>query len=1147
MIKLYYNCRSYFTRLLLLVGIVLGGVSTIMAQTYVNGNAGTSATNNNGVAAPAGTRWHELQNEAGNTTESNASLGVAHVSLGANNLTLADDFTVPAGETWTIFKLKIYALDQVTTSTISPYSNIRVRIYNGVPGAGGTVIFGDMTTNRFNSTGYANLRAIFNSRVPTPTAPTPNFPIFYIEANINTALTAGTYWVEWQVVNTAATFSLTSQTVGIRALPGFNARQSNAGTWAALVDGGSPATAADVAIDLPFSLTYATGPCAGTPTPGNTISSAMAVCGGIPFNLTLQNLTLGTGITYQWQSSLLAAGPWVDIVGATNDNYGTSLSTATRYYRAVVSCGGNSGTSTPVQVTLNPLSACYCIPPATDCTDGDEILNVKLGTLNNSSSGCSGAGYTDYTSLAAATNVIIGVANPMTVTIGPGGNDNVGVWIDYNVSGTYEASEFTLLGSAPSGPITGNINVPGTVAPGTYRMRVRVKYDIPVLNGTQACAAYRYGETEDYLITVSPCVISTVTTQPPATRTISCSGTGTITTTIVGSLNQYQWQVLATGAGAVWTDLSNNATYSGVTTNILTITSAFPIINGYQYRVRYVGACTSPSVTSVTTLTVGPLAPTVSNTLPINRCSTDAPTAITIATPVGLASLATTASGTLHTNIPDDNDQDLGENDHFISNNINVTNIPAGATITGFNVKLNITHSWVGDLILVLKAPNGKIINLAYALTGTGGAAASTGFTNTIISSAGSLALRFGTNPYTATFGLDNAGPGTAGFTPTGPLGFNPNTTALADMNQGNGTWTLALYDYYQDDLTTNFLENWEMNVAYIGQTTAIFAPATGLFTDAAGTIAYTGLSVNTVYANPTATTTYTATVNTAVCGSGTVSIPVNVGSPLSGTSTVANVRACLGANVTFNSTAPTGGLNATFQWQISTDAGVTWTNIAGATAANYAISGVTAAMNGNRFRVIRTVASCNSTLTSGPGSLTVSPLPVLVLSANPLTAIYPGQTTTLTVASSTSVPANGYTWFRDGVVVAGATGNTLVVDVDGLGVYTVAVNDVNSCSSTSASITIKDAPNDILFIYPSPNTGQFQVRYFSGSGNNPLPRVLNVYDNKGTRVFTKTYTVNVPYTRLEVDLGNHGKGIYNVELSDGNGRRLKTGRVIIL
>jgi hypothetical protein len=84
------------------------------------------------------------------------------------------------------------------------------------------------------------------------------------------------------------------------------------------------------------------------------------------------------------------------------------------------------------------------------------------------------------------------------------------------------------------------------------------------------------------------------------------------------------------------------------------------------------------------------------------------------------------------------------------------------------------------------------------------------------------------------------------------------------------------------------------------------------------------------------------------------------------------------------------------------------------------------------------------------------------------------------------------------------------------------------------------------LFIYPSPNSGQFQVRFFSGAGNNPLPRTINIYDNKGSRIYTRAYTIAMPYTRMDVDLKNHGKGIYNVELTDGNGRRLKTGRVVI-
>ncbi|MBC7936950.1 MAG: T9SS type A sorting domain-containing protein, partial [Rhizobacter sp.] len=780
-------------------------------------------------------------------------------------------------------------------------------------------------------------------------------------------------------------------------------------------------------------------------------------------------------------------------------------------------------------------------------TDDDVIENVRLGNLNKTSA-CSPNGYANYTGTDTAT-LISGANNPIVVTTGDNWTEQVGVWIDYDRSGSFEAAEFTNLGStaAGSGGVhSGAIVVPGAVTNGYTRMRVRVRF-ATALAGTNACLAYTFGETEDYTVNITPCVVSSVTTQPPATTSISCSGTGTIRATIAGSLNQYQWQVLVTGAGAVWTDLTNNATYSGVTTNTLTITNALPALNGNQYRVRYQGACTSPSVTTASTLTVGALVPTVSNTLPINRCTTAPPTLISIATPVGLASLSTTASGTLNTNIPDDNDETVGENDNFITSNLAVNNIPAGATITGFNVKLNIRHSWVGDLVLVLKAPDGKTINLAYALTATGGPGPSTAFTNTVISSTGVNPLSSGTNPYTGTFRLDNAGPSTPGFTPTGPLGFDPNTTVLADMYQGNGTWTLALYDYFQDNQTTNFLENWELNISYLGQTTATFSPVAGLFTDAAGTIAYTGQSLNTVYANPTASTVYAATVNTAICGAGTVSVPVNVGSPLSGTSAVASVTGCVGGSATFTSTAPTGGLNATYQWQDSTVAGVSWTNIAGATAATYTINGLTTAISGNKYRVVRTVASCSSTLTSTPGTLTVAPLPVLTLTTT-ANSLYPGQTATLSVTSSTTVGANGYTWYRNGVVIPGVTGNTLLIDVDGIGEYTVTVADANGCgSATPGSVTISSSPNDILFIYPSPNSGQFQVRYQSAPGNTPLPRVVNIYDSKGARVYSKTYSVAVPYTRMDVDMSGFQKGVYQVELTDRNGERLKTGRVMIL
>ncbi len=56
------------------------------------------------------------------------------------------------------------------------------------------------------------------------------------------------------------------------------------------------------------------------------------------------------------------------------------------------------------------------------------------------------------------------------------------------------------------------------------------------------------------------------------------------------------------------------------------------------------------------------------------------------------------------------------------------------------------------DIEFIAKAPNGKIYNLDYALTATGGTGATAGFTNTIISSIGTAALSSGTSPFTATF-----------------------------------------------------------------------------------------------------------------------------------------------------------------------------------------------------------------------------------------------------------------------------------------------------------------------------------------------------------------------------------------------------------
>jgi PKD repeat protein len=112
-------------------------------------------------------------------------------------------------------------------------------------------------------------------------------------------------------------------------------------------------------------VTYiASAPCSGNPTPGNTDASMNPVCANTNFTLSMQNFTLGSGVTYQWQSSPDGT-TWTDITGATNFTTSTSQS-ANTYYQCIVTCAtGGTGTSIPLLVTTGQ---CYYM-----CSQGNSV------------------------------------------------------------------------------------------------------------------------------------------------------------------------------------------------------------------------------------------------------------------------------------------------------------------------------------------------------------------------------------------------------------------------------------------------------------------------------------------------------------------------------------------------------------------------------------------------------------------------------------------------------------------------------------------------------------------------------------------------------------------------------------------------------
>lgn len=1146
------------------LGLLLLIAGVLKAQPYINGPLTTGATSSGGVAAPAGFTWSELQG-ANTGYGSGANIGAGY--------TLADDFTVPAGQTWNITKFTFYAYSTGATGSTSPFNDTRVRIFNTNPSSGSpTPVFGDLTTNRFAASTTASMYRIAAGAEGTTRQ------IWKIEATVATSLAAGTYWVEWQhgtVVANASNFSPAKTVPGTTTQAGNNALQHdlNAGTWVAITDVGPQ--------DFPFQIDYtATGtPCSGTPAPGNTISTATSVCPNIPFTLSVQNATTGLGVTYQWQSAPAATGPWTNITGATNATYTvTNLTTAT-FYQLVVNCSnsGATGTSTPVQVSATPSTGCYCTPANSDCSDGDIITNVTFGALNNTST-CSGTGYTNYTTNSAITipTAIIGATNPITITAGSGTyTESVGVWIDYNHSGSFEASEFTLIGTAAT-PIVrnGNIVIPATALTGNTRMRVRVQFLSAVAGGGACTTSYLgYGETEDYTVNLVPCTPVTLTAQP-VSKTIDCGTNTTFSVTTAGSLPVVYWEY-RTSATALWQNVPAAAPYSGVNTTTLTITGATSAINGYQYRAVYSGACTAVDFSTVATLTVSPLVGTVNPASASICLGSIQKLSITNTQPATVVTFSSAPA--LNITIPDD------ASTTGVNNTIAVSGIPAGVTITNIKIKMNITHSWAGDLIVVAKAPNtNKVLNLAYALTATGGTAVTTSFNPT-------YALSGSNSGYAgATGNLSTTYPGTyvpdgfntltgAPTVPTGPDGFLPTSTNSGPATDPftylfdpgtqastavNGNWTLALYDYYDDFTTTNKFNNWSIEITYTGGlATGVWTSPTpnSLYTDAAATVPYNGTSsVNTVYAKPTTAgvTNYTVVVNNGTCTSAPLTVPVTVNAPATAVTAVADKAICPGGNTSFTATA-TGGFGTTSQWQISTDGGATYTNIAnggiysGATTNTLTLTGVPESLSGAKYRLVAVAAPClaGTNLASAAGTLTVNPAPVVVLGAGPTTAVYPGITTSLTAAVSPSAAAS-YQWTLDGSVITGQTTNTITgITVDQLGTYAVKVVDVNGCSGTSNSITLSDSATATLFIYPNPAaSGQFHVRFYDAPGGQNFlgKRTLTIFDNKGSKVLTKEFTGVSPYTDMFIDLKNHAKGVYGVDVLDAKGNRLKTGQVIV-
>lgn len=278
----------------------------------------------------------------------------------------------------------------------------------------------------------------------------------------------------------------------------------------------------------------------------------------------------------------------------------------------------------------------------------------------------------------------------------------------------------------------------------------------------------------------------------------------------------------------------------------------------------------------------------------------------------------------------------------------------------------------------------------------------------------------------------------------------------------------------------------------------------------------------------------------TGSCGPVTSAPATLTVNTLSVAATAANstiVTSCGPAMVNLSITGGSLGTGASWRWY-SGSCGGTLTGT-GATLNNVAVNTTTTFF-------VRAEGACNTT-TCASLTVTINTQPTISISASPFTSLMPGMFTTLTANVTPPAPTNTITWYRNGVIVPGASGLTLSVGATELGLYRAGVTTELNCAALSNAVNIKDSVSDKLFIIPNPNNGIFKVQFYSnsvpGGGGS---RVLVIYNARGQRVYNRSYFLTSPYSIMDVHAPHLANGSYVVAVMDAGFKVLATGKFII-
>ena len=283
-----------------------------------------------------------------------------------------------------------------------------------------------------------------------------------------------------------------------------------------------------------------------------------------------------------------------------------------------------------------PAAIPACTPTSANAAGnyGHSVSNVTFNTINN----VTDPTYTPiYSNWICEQNTVVteNLTYPISVTLNAAGSgsNRLQVMIDWNNDGTFndagegwgdingdgdmvDAGEgYLLTGTANAGAsgfvVSGNILIPTTAVENVVlRMRVIGAYSTLPSTAQKNCTAqFTICDVEDYGVVVKSVSCSPVATTQPSSATICQNGNATFTAAFSNTPTSYVWQVSTNGGGA-WTNLTNGAPYSNVTTASMTITGATTGMSTYQYRCVATNGCGSGNSNAATLTVNTPATPT---------------------------------------------------------------------------------------------------------------------------------------------------------------------------------------------------------------------------------------------------------------------------------------------------------------------------------------------------------------------------------------------------------------------------------------------------------------------------------------------------------------------------------------------------------